>query len=570
MARLDNLETLEELAPEKLIKRFNNLINLRRLWEPIWQTIAEYMLPSADDVVTRKPPGNPRTQKLFDSTAIFAAELLAASIHGTLTSGYTRWFSLTLPDPALDDDGDVRTWLDTCATILYSGFNTSNFNQEVHEMYTTLVPFGTGCLLFEEKEGKKGAFQFKSIRLQDMALAEGPDGKVNTVFRKFPLTRSSILERWPKAEKFDYFKNDRDPDPDKAFTVVQAVMPVPKTARGKFKYVSVYVLDPAKEKLETTGNYEFPYMVPRWTKQTGETYGRGRGHTALPDVRTLNKLVELELRALGKVVNPPVKAKGGDTIGQVKLNAGGVTTVRDMESLAPLFQGFDYKPVNLKKEELTQKVRQMFYSDQLEMQQGPQMTATEVNVRYELMQRILGPTLGRLESEFLDEVIARAFNIKMRAGELPPPPQQLLQKNAVMNVRYEGPLARAQKSGDIEAVAKLESLVEPLLPTMPNIMDNINVDGLIAYSAQTLGIPARFILSQAQVDDKRQQAAAVQQQQEAHASMAAHAQAAGQAAPMVKALGQAPQPGSPLDQMQQQQGGPAANATSQPSPAQGK
>src|SRR6185312_2834363 len=190
MARLDKLERDEALEPEKLLKRFQTLLETRRLWEPTWQEISDYVLPQRNDVVVRKAPGVRRTEKLFDSTAIFAAELLAAAIHGTLTSSYIRWFSLQLDDEELNEIQEVGEWLDACASRMYLAFNQSNFAQEVHEMYSNLVPFGTGYLLEEEHKDKPGQLLFKSIRLQDAALAEDAEGRVNTVFRSIPLSRA--------------------------------------------------------------------------------------------------------------------------------------------------------------------------------------------------------------------------------------------------------------------------------------------------------------------------------------------------------------------------------------------
>ncbi len=45
------------------------------------------------------------------------------------------------------------------------------------------------------------------------------------------------------------------------------------------------------------------------------------------------------------------------------------------------------------------------YQNQLMMQSGPQMTATEVVQRNEEKMRLLGPVLGRLQSEHDSELI---------------------------------------------------------------------------------------------------------------------------------------------------------------------
>ena len=42
-----------------------------------------------------------------------------------------------------------------------------------------------------------------------MAIAEGPDGCINSVFRSFPFSRASILERWPKAKEIEGFEAEK-------------------------------------------------------------------------------------------------------------------------------------------------------------------------------------------------------------------------------------------------------------------------------------------------------------------------------------------------------------------------
>lgn len=554
--RLDNLERDEALEPERLLDRFRRLINLKRLWEPTLQEIADFVVPWRNDMIVRKAPGVRRTERLFDSTAIFAAELLAAAIHGTLTSSYIRWFSLQLDNEELNDNQEVGEWQDQCANIMYLAFNRSNFNQEVHELYQNLVPFGTGYLLEEEKKDRNGELVFKSIRLQDAALDEDSDGRVNTVFRSLPMSRRSIREKWPSVKAAPNLEWGDD-ELDKQEEVIHAVVPVSSDTKSKFKWASVYLLSKAKFRLDVQGYYEFPYMVPRWSKETGETYGRGRGHTALPDIKTLNKIVEQELRALGKAVNPPMKALQGDVIGQVKLQSGGVSTVRNMDGLQPLFpQPIDFKPVNLKTEELRNTIRQMFYADQLQLgNQNPQMTATEVNVRYEQMQRILGPTLGRLESELLSPLIARTFKILQRAGKLPPPPAIIAQKGAQLNILYEGPLARAQKSSDVSATQQLLAMLEPLTQAYPQGMDVLDMDGIIRDTAISLGIARKNIKDQDGTDAVRQQRAQQQQAQQQQQAALSATKSMQQAAPMLKAMHGAPEQGSIADQMQNQQQG---------------
>ena len=60
-----------------------------------------------------------------------------------------------------------------------------------------------------------------------------------------------------------------------------------------------------------------------------------------------------------------------------------------MNNLEPIVNATNWNADQLMLGDVRASVRRIFFSDQLELNEGPQMTATEVQVRYELMQRLL-------------------------------------------------------------------------------------------------------------------------------------------------------------------------------------
>ena len=78
--------------------------------------------------------------------------------------------------------------------------------------------------------------------------------------------------------------------------------------------------------------------------------------------------------------------------------------------------------------DLRERIRTMFFLDQLQFQGAPRMTATEVVERTERTLRLLGPTLGRLQSEFLGPMIERIYGVLSRSGRLPEPPESIAEQ----------------------------------------------------------------------------------------------------------------------------------------------
>ena len=137
------------------------------------------------------------------------------------------------------------------------------------------------------------------------------------------------------------------------------------------------------------------------------------------------------------------------------------------------------------------------------------MTATEVQVRYELMQRLLGPTLGRFQTEFLNPLIERVFGLMFRKGQFMTPPDNISEAN--MDIEYVGPLARSQRMEEAVAVERLYQLAMTIGQANPDIMDLIDHDKAVRLRAKLLGVPKNILRGEAEVNGIRQQRAQQQQ-----------------------------------------------------------
>lgn len=500
---------------EEILRRLEKMKN-RAEWETTWQEISDYILPRKGNITNRTKQVK-RTQKLFDSTAIHANELLAASMQGTLTSASTTWFSLRMRDDEANLDKDIVTWLDTCAKRMYKAFGASNFTSESHEVYLDLGTIGTSCLLEEESETKVAGFNglnFRAIHIGEYYIEENIHGYVDTVFRRFPLTARQAHQKWgDKIGERALQKLKTNPDEELEF--VHAVFPAGDHKVGtKLPYASVYIEPGAKHVISVGGYHEFPYMVPRWTKVSGEKYGRSPSFTALPDVKTLNRATELELKAWAKSIDPPAISPDEGVQGHLKLIPSAVNYVRwDLvDKIRYLESGHKYDVSQLKMDELKQSIRNIFFADQFQLQDGPQMTATEVQVRYELMQRLLGPTMGRLESEFLNPLIARTFGIMYRAKAFPEAPDKL--RGQDIDVEYVGPLARSQKLAQLSGITRLYETVGPIAEAKPEALDLIDEDEIVTVAAELLGVPPKIMRSEADVKRIRKLRSEVQEEEQ--------------------------------------------------------
>jgi hypothetical protein len=134
-----------------LLKRLGTLESQRQVWESHWQEIADYVIPRKADITKNRTAGDKRTELIFDNTAIHAAEVLSASLHGMLTSASTPWFSLRFRNDALNMNDEAKEWLEGATDVMYQSFSRSNFQEQIHELYHDLVCFGTGVMAVEAR-----------------------------------------------------------------------------------------------------------------------------------------------------------------------------------------------------------------------------------------------------------------------------------------------------------------------------------------------------------------------------------------------------------------------------------
>lgn len=554
--------SMDDVKVQEILYRYAELLTVQYNWLPQWQEKADYVCPQKNSIMVQRIPGYKRTQKLFDSTAPHDMSLFAAAIHGTLTPSFTKWFRLEFDDPDLNEVAANRTWWDKVNELIRINLNQSNFNSEGHEVYIDLSTFGTACIYEDEKKdrGWWGGLQFQTVPCGKYAVAEGSDGKVDTLYRSYTMSSHAIHAQWPDSAPEDLNWEER---PDTLHEVIHAVVPTGFRNKLAYQWQSTYILYKTRTVLSDKGYFDFPFMVPRWTTYADETYGTCPTDIALPDIRTINKIVEMELRNLAKNVDPPLGAVQGEVIGPARMIPGGITMLKSgKEGLFPIDTSGKFEIVNLKKQELRESIHGIYLIDQLQLQNGPQMTATEVNVRYETMQRILGPHLGRLDAEWTKPLLSRTFNLMYRAGLFNPLPPALISKlgkQAVgVRIQYEGPLARSQKSSDLTAIDQFNQSLAAMVQFDKDVIDAIDFDVLARHSADILGLPSKAIRDADQVGQLRQEKQKIMEQQQQNEQEGQAADAAHQIAPLVRQAHDAPKSGSIMEKiMQGMQGGQA-------------
>jgi hypothetical protein len=520
-----------------IMARFDRLKTGRQNWETHWQEVADYMQPRKADVTRTRSKGDKRTELIFDSSPIQAVELLAASLHGMLTNPSTPWFSLRYKDEGLDSDDEAKLWLEGVTDTMYTAFNRSNFQQEIFELYHDLITFGTAAMFIEEDQND--LLKFSTRHINEIYVTENDKGRIDTVYRKFKITLRAAAQQFGGSLS-EEAKRKVDKDPFDEIDILHAVYPrqdfnPTKKDKKNMEFESVYVEYKNGNELSVGGFVEFPFVVPRYLKASHEIYGRSPAMTALPDVKMLNEMSKTTIKAAQKQVDPPLLVPDDGFLLPVRTVPGGLNFYRSgtRDRIEPLNIGAN-NPLGLNMEEQRRTaIRNVFYVDQLLLQQGPQMTATEVIQRNEEKMRLLGPVLGRLQSELLKPMIDRCFAILLRNNQFAQAPEFLSGQD--IEIEYVSPLAKAQKGTELSSITRAIEILGSLANVAP-VFDYINFDALVKHVADLVGVPQKVLKLQSQVNAEREQAAQQQQQMAQMQQLQQVAKAGGDIAPLAKAL----------------------------------
>jgi hypothetical protein len=502
--------------------RFNKLTAARKNHDNQWEDIARYVLPGKADFISDRPKGDRARGKLiFDPTAAVSMNVLSSHMHTSLTSPSAPWFELRFQDPETNKDDTAQEWIQDCTKRMYNAINDSNFVSIINETYKDLISFGTACIEATFINTPESGFKlvFKSVPLQTCVFTESVHGYVDTVYVECNFTPTQARDLFGEENLPDQVKDLLDQGKMETKKFLRCVEPngqykIGSKKKDEREYLSTWLFGD-DEVISEEGFYERPFMVPRWDKITGETYGFGPGNLAYPDIKTINEAKRLELRSWEKAIDPPMMGMAGGVLGDLNLQAGGYTQVRDTRALAPLHDQANWQAVQIKSNELRENIQAVFLIDQLILPERPNATATEVTIRYEMMQKVLGGTLGRLQAELLNPLVNRVFGIMARNGQLAQLPDDL--ESGDYEVKYTGPMAKAQTANEAMAIERMYNLLMGVGQMDPTVMDAVDLPKSILAVAAQWGVPADVLRSEdeiADIQEQRQQAAQQQQQQQ--------------------------------------------------------
>lgn len=543
------------------IARQQKLKSNRANWDSLWQDLSDYFCPGRITAVRKETDGARKTQDIYDNTGADAAQKLAAGLYSRTVNPASKWFYITLetPDEELEQNQTVSEWFDLVRDRAQSVINKRGTGA-LYQAYCDLTSL-CNAVLFTNEDPITG-ISFRVFPIDTVDIAEDYRGVVDTVYRKFTMTLRQIEQEFPGKLSRDKLQQMEE-DPDAKAEVLHVVGPRKDYDPDKIDNLnmpveSIYILCEDALVLQESGYPEMPYAVARLEVLAGELYGRGPATIALPEVKALNEMAKLQLDSSNMRLRPPLDVPINAYVNPIELIPGYKNLNQDEggRRITPLNVTGELSYTAKDIELMQNKVKTIFYNDQLYLRTNAEMTATEVQKRSEIQMQLMGPWQGRLELELFEPLINRILGILIRSGEVPPPPQELLDisedetlsgkpkaqdnlseeqktkqeekrrkrySTKALKIVYDSPLARAQRLVDVQVIDQVKMSVAQSMQLNPqgaqDLLMRFDFGRMEVDRAKALGLPSKYIVSDKDYENAKAMQAAQMQQAQALQSM---------------------------------------------------
>ena len=474
------------------------LVTRRNSYDMYLEDIKEFVRPASPDFYNSGGTiSQPATNiRCYDSTAMWAAEQLAAGYAGFLTPSNDRWADLIFENEQ-EATRDEQLWLDAASDILYRMWANpaARFTGSMQENYFDLAGFGTSHV-YQDWNAKKQAFRFRAYSPADCWIRENNDGFIDTLHRSTVYTTRQLYQQFDHGvlTGIEQVFKDKEKN-ERTFEVIHIVRPASDDDKlpTKKAYASFYILKASNDTLRKGGYDYFPYHTGREKVIAGHVYGQSSAFTMLPAIKMLNAMMKTVIKAANKAIDPPTMAPSDGFMVPLSADAGALWWYDagmmnpDAVKQFPAQGRFEISDGLI--EDVRNQITRGFKVDWLiRNKKNERQTATEIMDDRDEMLRQLAPTLGRIETEQISSIVKTSYNIARREGKLPPAPSSMTNKR--LDVRFQSPLARAQYGARGADIQRYIADITPMYNIWPSMAQTIDEDALSTYLARIRNVPS--------------------------------------------------------------------------------
>lgn len=479
------------LSAEDVLKRHDKALTKKEDFRNLYEECYEFALPQRnlyDGYYEGKVGGQKKMNRVFDSTAINSTQRFANRMQSGIFPPQRKWCRLE-PGPDIPEDRkeEAQAALDIYSDKLFAALKQSNFDIAIGEFLLDLS-VGTAVMMVQPGDDIN-PLNFIPVPQFLVSFEEGANGQVDNVYRRMRLKGESIMRQWPDAVIPEDLQRKIDQKPTEDLEFIEATLLDQK--RGDYCYHVIH--KESKTELVYRRMVESPWIVSRYAKVAGEIYGRGPLITALPDIKTLNKTLELLLKNASLAIAGVYTAADDGVLNPntVKIIPGAIIPVArnggpQGESLKPLPRAGDFNVSQIIMNDLRMSIKRILLDESLPPDNMSARSATEVVERMKELSQNLGSAFGRLINETMIPLVTKILRVMDERGLIDLP----LKVNGLeIKVSAVAPLAMAQSMEDVQNVLQYAQIVQQ---AGPEAQMTLKTDAMMDFIAEKLGIPQKI------------------------------------------------------------------------------
>ena len=519
------------LTTQDLVIRIGHAWDDTESWRTQLDDAYKLAAPGRNGYGGVRTPGDAPGQEIFDETLLSSLTRFVNRIQSELFPSFENWAKFEAGDTVKGLDEEQARELDALADVAtdvcFATIRSSNFSQALTEMLYDLA-FGTGVMMVNETPvGSSSLIECIAVDTAQMAFDSGPHGKVWGIFRKHCMRPHLVKETWPDATFPEGWERFVDESMKTKSTVDLDEAMYYNSDEDKW-YFDVLLSKEAAKKFNGPPRIverEFKrsiWLVPRWSRRTGEVRGRGPVLEALPAAKTLNRVKELLLINASVQIHPVMTYLDDNVFnpGTASLVPGSLIAVGNNAghrgpTLQRLEMGGDLRLSQFIFEEQRMVIKKIMLDDQLPPEAGSVRSATEWTSRQkELFQNIVAP-YSRVFAEFTKPFMQLVLDAHIRAGVLPP--MEVDGHN--ITLRATSNLSQGENINEISSMAQLVEMTSLLGEDIQR--KALRVTEIPRFYGERMGLPNKYFPTpeeiQAQEEQEMMQQQAVQQQEQTNA-----------------------------------------------------
>lgn len=476
------------LKVDDIIKRAEVAQRKKDEFESLYRDAYEFALPQRQlyGYWDGQAQGAKKMARVFDSTAINSTQRFANRLQSGIFPPQRKWCRLEAgPDIPEDRRAQALAILDLYNDKMFTVIKQSNFDIAIGEFLLDLAVGTAGMLVLPGDDVQP--INFIPVPMFLISYEEGANGQVDKIYRRMRMKAEAVKLQWRDAKFSDVVQQRIDSKPTDEIELLEAT--VYDNDRGDWCY---HVIDKiSKEEVVYRRMNSSPWVISRYSKIAGEIYGRGPLLTALPDIKTLNKTLELVLKNASLAISGVYTAADDGVLNPqtVKLVPGAIIPVArnggpQGESLKPLARSGDFNVSQIVIQDLRANIKRTLLDESLPPDNMSARSATEVVERMKELAQNLGSAFGRLINETMVPLVARILSVMDERGLIDLP----LRVNGLeVKVSPVAPLAMAQNMEEINNVIQFMQIAQTLGSEGQLA---VKTGDLIDFLGDKLGVPA--------------------------------------------------------------------------------